>query len=183
MSQRFLIVVTFEIIQNNVNALDDISELLWKNSLINSHILIQDQPQFWALYTFEPYQNDCFTLAQIKIEYFTPLNFTENITVSKHDLFLKKLNDFHQCPLNIATSVVDPFVTLHNASDLSTRYGGVDIDIVEQISKLLNFVAIFTNFSDGTGHGIIFPNDTVTGTMKLVRTLINDFSQVIFAHI
>ncbi|XP_055298675.1 uncharacterized protein LOC129566616, partial [Sitodiplosis mosellana] len=118
LSQRFIIVVTVEVVQNNTNSLNDIFEILWRNSLINSHVLIQDQPQFWTLYTFMPYQKDCFNLAQIKIESFTPLNYTENITISADQLFPKKLTNFHQCPLNIAISLVDPFVTLHNTSDV-----------------------------------------------------------------
>lgn len=175
MSQRFIIVVTVEVIQNNANALNVIFEALWKNSLINSHVLIQDQLQFWALYAFEPYQIDCFTLAEMKIESFTPLNYTENITVPKDDIFPEKLNDFHRCPLNISTSLSDPFVTLRNISHGSTKYEGVDINIVKLISKKLNFVAVFTNFIDGSGHGIIFPNKTVTGNLKLVCKVLYKF--------
>lgn len=172
MSQRFIIVVTVEILQNNGNALYEIFEILWKNSLIDSHVLIQDQLQFWTLYAFEPYQEDCFTLAAMKFESFTPLNFTENMTLPKEDIFPEKLKNLHRCPLNIATSLSDPFVILHNTSDVNTRYQGVDINIVKQISKILNLNPVFMNLSDGTGHGIIFPNRTVTGNLKLVGNFI-----------
>lgn len=154
--------------QNNPNSLNEIFEILWRNSLVNSNVLIQNQLQFWTLYTFMPYQKDCSTLAQMEIESFTPLNYTENMTVSEDQLFPEKLNDFNKCPLHIATSIFDPFVTIHNTSNGNIRYGGVDINIVKQVSKSLNFIAIYTNSPDGTGHGIVFPNQTITGNLKLV---------------
>lgn len=152
-------------LQGNANSLNEIFDLLWKNSLINAHILIQNQPKFWTLYTFMPYQEDCSNLEAIEIELFTPFNYTDNMTVPEDQLFPKKLTDFNRCPLKIATSLVDPFVMLY-AND---RYSGVDINAVTLIAKLLNFVAIYTKSSDGTGHGIIFANKSMTGNLKLVR--------------
>lgn len=182
LSQRFIIVVIVDEVQRNTNSLNEIFELLWKNGLINAHILIQNEPKFWTLYTFMPYQEDCSNLGAMKIESFTPFNYTENMTVPEDQLFPKKLNDFNRCPLKIATSLVDPFVILYNTSDAKHRYSGIDINAVTGISKLLNFVAVYTKSSDGTGHGIIFSNKSVTGNLKLVHILdISIFSYFILS--
>ena len=165
----FVIVVTVEDVQSDVNSLNTIFEVLWKNSLLNAHVLIQDQPQFWTLYTFLPYQKDCFHLEAIKIESFTPLNYTKNMNIPEDQLSPEKLTDFNQCPLKAATAYLNPFVTSPENPDPNIKYEGIDIDIVEQIAKSLNFIAIFTSSSGKTDRGIIYPNKTMTGNLKLVR--------------
>lgn len=167
LSEKFLIIV-IELPQNVNSLLNAIFDILWRNSLINSQVLIQDRAAYWSLYTFLPYDDDCFDLSHLKIESFTPFNYTRNMTISMDKLFPIKLKNFNKCPLNVAVSIVDPFTSFHIASKGNVKYKGIDIDILNQISKNLNFVAIYKRTTDGTNFGLIFPNGTVTGNMKLV---------------
>lgn len=107
--------------QNNGNHLYEIFKTLWNNNLINANVMIQDQPQIWTLYTFMPYRNDCFNLEAMKIESFTSLNYTSNMTVQEEQLFPEKLNNFSQCPLHIATSYLNPFVICPSNDDKNTN--------------------------------------------------------------
>lgn len=106
LSQKFVVVVTSEPTKNHTNALNDIFEVLWSNGLINSQVLAKDASDTWSLSTFIPFQKHCISLAKLKIASFSTLNYTENMTVPAEKLFPKKLNDFNQCPLHIALSLV-----------------------------------------------------------------------------
>lgn len=174
LAEIFVIVATVEIVHNDVNTLNKIFKTLWKNNLLNAHVLIQDQPQFWTLYTFMPYQKDCSNLSDVKIESFTPFNYTENMTVTKDQLFPEKLNDFNQCPLTIAIAYLNPFIIAPENADANHTYDGIEFEIVEQIAKSLNFHPVFVSSTDGTAHGVILANKTITGNLKLVPIFQNN---------
>lgn len=141
---------------------------MWRNGLINSHILMQDGIHLWSLYAFMPFQKDCFALSHFRIATFSSYNFTINMTVPMELLYPKKLQNFNKCPLYAAVSIIDPLTIIHNSSDGKIEFHGIDIAIINQISKALNFDIIYERSMDGAGHGIIFPNGTVTGNMQLV---------------
>lgn len=164
LSQRFLIVIEHAV-RNTTRTLNDIFAILWRNSLINVHILSQTETDHWTLDTFMPYQGDCFTLDHLRIASFTSFNFTENLTLSMEQLYPEKLKDFNQCPLFIAPSLVDPFVIFRNTSGRRSQLTGIDVCIVSQISKTLNFRMVY---SSPASHGLIFENLTVTGNLNLV---------------
>lgn len=163
---KFLFIITGSM---EIESLNEIFDTLWTMSLLNSNVLIQDAPNNWSIYTSLPYQNGCLTSFHFKIETFTPSNSTKNMTISIADLYPNKLSNFNKCPLNIAASIVDPFVTLQRNSNGKPKFRGIDIDVVNQIAENLNFLAIYKRSLDGTGHGYIFSNGTITGNMGLVR--------------
>lgn len=167
LSQRFLIVLEHDV-ESKTETLDNIFAILWSNGLISSHVLIRNKSK-WTLDTFMPYQRNCFTLDHLHMESFSMFNFTENMSISMEQLYPQKLKDFNQCPLHIAPSVSDPFVILQNTSDGKTQFTGLDIRIISQISKALNFLILY-KYSP-LGHGMIFENFTVTGNMNLVRNM------------
>lgn len=167
LNQCFLIVITKNV-QNVSQTLEAIFELLWENSLLNSHVLIQERPYFWSMYTYKPYQRDCFALESIKVAIFTPLNYTNNINASLDDLFPKTLDNFHGCPMYIALSLLYPYSHIQNRSDGTPIYRGIDINIMEHISKALNFNVVYKRTSKAAGHGTILPNGTLTENIALV---------------
>ena len=160
-----MVVLTVSVMQNDTNHLNEIFEILWTNRLLNVNVLIQDQPQVWTLYTFMPYQNGCSNLTAIKIESFTLSNYTKNSNVGKNQLFPKKLKNFNQCPLKVTSAYKDPFVMRSESPTKNNKIEGIEIDIIQEISKSLNFTVVF-RWGD---HGSIFPNNTMTGNLKLVR--------------
>lgn len=157
--------VLTEFHQNTTSTLNECFEILWNIGLINSHILLQEDTNIWSLYTFMPYQHDCSTLTHIKFVSFTSSNFTR-IAFSLDQLYPEKLNNFNQCPLNVAASIANPLLFPRNLSDPNNPYKGIDVDIITQISKSLNFTIVFKRSLDG--RGMIFSNGSVTGNMDLV---------------
>lgn len=179
MSQNFVIAIT-QTVENVTATLDEVFNLLWTNSLLNSNVLIQAKRNFWTLYTFMPYRRDCFTLSHVLIETFTPYNFTNNMTtnlsMSMEELYREKLHDFNMCPLYVASSLIDPFAIEY---ELNGRkfYKGIDISIVMEISRALNFDIFFKRASNLSGHGILLPNGTFTENLGLVNALVfNSYS-------
>lgn len=109
---QYFLIIHREYVINSIETLDETLGILWKNGLLNSHILIQDAKQTWSLYTFVPYQSDCFTLTHIKMASFTPVNLYKEL--SRQQLYPQKLNDFKKCLLYIAVFRVPPFIILNN---------------------------------------------------------------------
>lgn len=167
LSQYFLFAVAHHV-QNVSETLHEIFNLVWKNGLLVSHVLIQEQPYFWSMYAFMPYQRDCFTLDPVAVAIFTPQNFTSNMNATVDELFPMKLNDFRNCPLYIAPSFLKPFIFVQNDSDGNPQYRGIDINIVNYISKALNFAIIYKRTSNSPGHGSLLPNGTLTDNIALV---------------
>lgn len=172
LSQKFLIVVT-QPSHNYTITLNGVFEVLWKNSLMDSHVLIEEKTNLWSLYTFIPYQSDCLTLDSLKLATFTPNNFTADINLSEQDLFPEKLNNMNNCPLYIAPSYLDPYIVLLNTTDEhgQPQYSGLEFNIITQISKELNFKIVFKRaaiWTIGAGHGMVFDNGTVTDNLALV---------------
>lgn len=163
LSQKYLIVIEHSVKKSN-KMLDQITEILWKNGLISSHILSEDELGIWTLYTFIPYQRNCFELDQIRLASFTPLNFTKSMNLSLEQMYPEKMKNLNQCPLYALAPQSLPFVK-HKIINGSIHYSGIDIEIVTQISRKLNFRAVY-NYSDY--HGSILANGTITGGLNLV---------------
>lgn len=174
MDQYFLIVIVNNP-QNVTKTLDSIFELVWENSLLNSHVLIQEQPNYWSIYTFMPYQRDCIALDAVRIATFTPMNFTNNISATFDEMFPEKLNDFYKCPLYVATALLEPFASLTNGSDGKPQFKGIDIEILKHISRALNFGIIYERATNSAGHGFIHTNGTFTENLALVRFFLRFF--------
>lgn len=170
LSQKFLIIVN-ERVENLTESLNGIFGILWTNGLIDSHVLAPDNENAdsWTLYTYLPYQTDCFSLTQIKVATFTPFNSTDNMTLSIDELYPSKLKSFFNCPLYYAPSNAAPFVIFRNDSDGHHVFEGIDISLIQGIAKLLKFSVVYKCPSRGTGHGVVLENGTAFGNMGLVR--------------
>lgn len=159
-------IIVNENVSNTTEALAEIFDLLWKNGLVNSHVLTMDS-DVWTLFTFIPYQMDCSTLTQIKMATFTQFNSADNMSLSINELYPPKLKNFFHCPLYYAPSFVAPFAILRNVG--GHEYAeGIDISIIEEIAKLLKLSVVYKYAKVGTGHGLVFDNGTASGNLGLV---------------
>lgn len=165
LSQKFLVVVT-ENVQNVKKSLNEMFAVLWRNGLINSHILIQND-ELWFIYTFKPYQRDCTSLVHVKIASFTLTNYTEHINFSFEEFYSPKLENFNRCPLYVAATEAAPFTIYNNKSEV-LNVSGIEITMVENIAKKLNCTLIYEN--SPIGRGRIFENGTGTGNLNMVLT-------------
>lgn len=142
LNRKLLIVITGSA-QNSVSTLDEAHQVLWMNGLIDSHVLSQDVTRSWSLYTFLPYHDHCINLNNLKIETFTKLNFSSSMSLSIDRVYPEKLRDFNGCPLYIAPLIFRPFVWISNSTDQKYQFEGIDILILNEISKNLNFTPVY----------------------------------------
>lgn len=163
MSLKYLIVFDYSTNQTT-ETLTRIFEILWKNGLINVHVLIQNEFDIWSLVTFFPYRSDCTKLDHIRVATFTPMNFTEHINISIKNLYPEKLKNFNNCSIFVAPTESAVFV-MRDTSNGIDEYRGVDIDIIKQIGKTLNFGIEYKRTDK---HGDFFDNGTLTGSIQLV---------------
>lgn len=163
MSLKYLIIVDHSTNQTS-ETLTRIFEILWKNGLINVHVLIQNELDTWSLVTFSPYRSNCTKLDHIRVATFTQMNFTEHINVSIKNLYPEKLKNFNKCSLFVAATQSSVFV-MRNTLNGIDQYSGIDIDIIKQIGKTLNFGIEYKRTDK---HGELFDNGTLTGSIQLV---------------
>lgn len=162
--RKFLIALT-ESPKNHTSTLDEVFGILWKNGLMDSHVLIQDANKSWSLYTFLPYQKDCSTLNHLKFESITKFNSSTSPDMSIDQLYPEKLRNFNGCPLYIPGTVFPPFITLRTSSDGNYRYEGIDISLLNVISKMLNSTIVPLV---KTQHGKLVQNITPPEVFDLV---------------
>lgn len=169
MSQNFLIIM-MQSVSNIPDNLIDTFGIFLKMGLLDVNILIRDEKtQMWSLHFYKPFQRDCFSIEIHEIERFSSSNYTNLLDVPRNNLFPPKLFKFHNCSLKIATFSLEPFVIIRNATNC-VKYDGVDVIIVNQISKTLNLIPIFMESLDNKHRGIIFKNRTATGAIKMVKS-------------
>lgn len=171
LDQKFLIVDTENAKNPNKNLLDIFSIIL-NVGLFSVNVLIKDQQRaLWSIHFYTPYAHDCFGFRVTEIGTFLPQNYTNPLNISGKKLFPAKIFKFHGCSLFIATFPIPPFVIVQqseNGTDQLT-YDGIDIIIVNQISKNLNLFPKYIQSSDVNKRGMIFKNGTATGALGMVN--------------
>lgn len=158
--------------QTNANDLDEVFETLWKNSLINSHVLSRDRPETWSLHTYLPYHRDCSTFSHLKLATFTPFNFSDHMNLSVEKLYPKKLHNFNKCPLYVSPHIYNPFSIVRNITD-DRGYefddlDGFEVKIINEISRKLNLTPVLKDSLFDQEPAVIMENGTATGPLALV---------------
>lgn len=168
LSQQFLIVATRE--GNEF----EIFEIAMHYGLVQVNALINDQNrQIWTLYTYKSRLNanirNCHSFEVLKVETFTSKNFTNELNFTFHETVVP-MEQFmlKNCPIFIATFSIPPFVIIQKSNDGSIQYDGIDVTIVNEISRALNVIPIYVQASDKKNRGILYPNGTATGAIKMV---------------
>lgn len=171
LNQQFLIVVT-KSVQNISVELQNIFGIVFNLGLLNVNVLVGDKDSLlMSLHFYEPYTQDCHSISIHEIGKFSQENYTSQLNVSFMELFPPKALKFRNCPLYIAVYSVEPFVIINQPFNGSsnTSYEGIDVVIINKISKNLNLVPKYMQPPDNMGRGIAFKNGTATGTIKMVN--------------
>lgn len=173
LNQEFLIVVT-QSAQNITKTLHDIFSIILNVGLFNVNVLIEDQSTaLWSLHFYMPYAYDCYGFTIFKVGAFSAQNCTNPLNVSIKNLFPSKMSKFHGCPLYVATFSFPPFVIVQQPTDKTGHitYDGIDIILVNHISKTLNLIPKYVQSTDANKRGIVFKNGTATGAFGMVSSL------------
>lgn len=165
--QNFLIVLTQES-PNVRKLLYDIFGIVLHLGLLNVNVLIkhEDMPM-WSLFFYKPYVRTCHSIDVIKIETFSPDNYTIDLSVPFDSLFPSREFKFKNCPLIISTFSVEPYVIIRKSNG-STTYDGIDVIIVNEIAKTLHMIPKYVRSADRKKRGTVYKNGTATGAQKMV---------------
>lgn len=168
-NQQFLITVT-QAMNNVSELLHDIFGIAMKFGLMDLNVLVKDEnTQMWSLHFYHPFVGNCYSFEIVKIETFSPENYTNEIDLLYRDLFPTMKFKFPNCPLLISAFPFDPFTIIRSEDNGSKTYDGIDVIIVNEISETLNLNPVYMEAPDGKNRGIIFKNGTANGAIKMVE--------------
>lgn len=187
--QQFLIVLTQDV-QNASETLDEIFAIVLNVGLLDVNVLIENKElMLWSLYYYIPYTQDCHSFLAHELTTFSSLNYTNELNVTFNDLYPPKSFKFHNCPLYISTFPLQPIVIIEHKiinGTTETTFDGVDIIIVNQISKTLNLIPKYMQSPDHINRGFIYENGTATGALGMVKfsfKIGQDFSNFCFSFV
>ncbi|CRK87649.1 CLUMA_CG001445, isoform A [Clunio marinus] len=148
------------------NNAEEIFKLFWSRKFMNVKVLtvVDDMT---ILLTFNPWKSRFYCNNT------TPIIIATFKNESWHDANVPSLN-FHQCPIKVATSSYAPAVIFDESKEGLERFSGVDVRLVKELSKILNFtleIDLRTNFfgyiqDNGSASGAIA--EVVNGNSDLV---------------
>lgn len=157
-----------ERVENVAQILNEMFERTMELGLLLVNILIEDENAMWALFFHKPYARNCHSFEVVKIGTFLPPSYTTQLGIQFDGFFPSQLLKFQNCPLFVSMFSFMPFVIIGNFSNKTVSYSGLDITIVDEISKSVHLKPVYIEARDGKNRGRIFPNGTVTGAMKMV---------------
>lgn len=151
--------------------MERIFQTAFDNNVMNLNILAQDKnTSVWSMSIYKTYENDCHSITKYTVATFTRENYTSEMSMTFNQLFPSKLSNLNGCTIKVATFPYEPFVIVRTKgyNDSIFEFDGIDVTIVENIAKRLNFKPQYLLPADGKNRGIIFDNGTANGCMQMV---------------
>lgn len=170
LNQPFLIVIT-QSTQNVFQTLHDIFWIIMNLGLLDVNVLIEDAQSIrWSLHFYRPFTKNCHSFTVYEIANFSKDNYTHPLNVSFNELFPPKSFKFPDCPLYVAAFAEEPFVIVEKPTNGSnnTIHHGIDIIIVNQISRTMNLIPKYIQPPDNQRRGTIFKNGSASGALGMV---------------
>lgn len=160
----FLIVISSSLQRKEIGK---IYNFIWKAKIFNLNILHEESGEVYCT-TFVPFKEDSCD-GKLTNETFVTRKFS---TGRKETFFPKLLNDMKNCPVRVSTFQNSAFV-IKKGNLLSGR----DIDLINTISKALNFTLDLQLVEGGEPWGYLYENGTGTGA---IAKLLNNETDLIF---
>lgn len=150
-----------------------------KLGLLDVEVLIKDSnTSNWSLHSYKPYAQLCHSFEITRLDTFSSKNYTNELKVSPDNLYAPRQFKFPYCWLYISTFSFDPFVIIRNTSNGFVSYDGIDVKIVNEISKALKLLPIYMQPPDKKNRGKLLKNGTATGAIKMVTNNFLLFSNI-----
>lgn len=156
--------------------LHDLFAITLNVGLVNVNILIENEnTAIWSLHFYLPYIQNCHSFTVLQLDSYSPQNYTHHLNTSFRNLFPPKMLKLANCPLYVATFPFPPFVIVQQpiGDNDQTKYNGIDVILVNHISKTLNLMPKYIQSSDVNKRGIIYKNGSATGAFGMVSFLLN----------
>lgn len=152
----------FIILLINKTFIDD--EIIFRSFLrfhtYNVNLVFEDTSGTVKINSVFPFiENDCENKKSETINYYDD---KKSIWKSK-EIFPNKLKNMNQCPVKLSTFESSPNVKIEN-----NLISGYDIDLLQQISKIMNFTLQISVLDEPVAWGFIMDNGTSGGVIKKV---------------
>jgi hypothetical protein len=160
-------IFVFILIDGKIADMKEIFSTLWKRNIYNVDILFQNEDSIDVM-TFMPFsRSTCDDTTPRIINRFVNGSFEKNL---KETIFPMKFENLRKCEIKIATYEENPNVIRKKNSDGSEKLSDFDMEIIDEISKALNFEKKIEFIEGPDPWGLVLDNGTVTGALnKLVN--------------
>jgi Bacterial extracellular solute-binding proteins, family 3 len=149
------------LINGQISEIQEMFKLLWKFQIFNVNVMFEDENGEVLVKTFMPFNvQNCNDTTPILISKFKNETSSNDI----QNFFPEKLKNLHKCPIRISLSNNSvPFTFLKLLKNGSYKIEGIDILIIDALSKQLNFKMNFSYIDD---IGYFYENGTAKGPLK-----------------
>ena len=137
----------FVLINREIIGIQKIFNDLWKLQIYNVIVIVEDGHENISIFTFFPFRSraDCSNTTPVLINKFINGTLTRGLS----NIFPNKMNNLQQCDIKVATSNnKPPFIYMKTMLDGSTKFTGRDFELLDALSKHLNFKINFTLLSE-----------------------------------
>lgn len=149
--------------------MNDIFNDCYEKALLNVNILFPYTNDSMMMTTYIPFEFDCIKLERRNLGILSEKKF--NMSESFAEVFPMKGLNMNRCTLIVATFPSEPLVIVQMVNDTTNDIvtEGVEVELLQQMAKALNFTVRFKLPADKQKRGIIDRNGTSTGCFKMVN--------------
>ncbi|XP_075155866.1 uncharacterized protein LOC142229211 [Haematobia irritans] len=170
---EYYLIVFYGDVDNYPDEIQKIFEYYWLYYIVNVALLLVLDGKSNDLYTYYPFTSAHCHRAQIR-----KLN-EENVkitTLKANELFPEKFLNFHKCTLIAAVWEVPPYLTLPQDDEENIVFGGVEGLLLNILAKELNFKMDFKTPPNNEQRGLVLPDGSLTGAIKMLNERVADIS-------
>lgn len=164
----YLIVFTLPRDRFNACEIDSIFADCYKRSMLNVNILFPYTKASMMMTTYRPFEGNCRQLVRRDLGIFTGTQST--LSGSLANVYPPKALNMNKCKLTVATFASEPLVIVRslNETTYEAQVDGVEVELINELARVLNFVAVFKLPADKQKRGVIDRNGTATGCFRMV---------------
>lgn len=143
---------------------------LWTSNIVNVVLVMTNHKKYddsreTLLYTYFPYvENECEHAHPVLLHRLSPFTTLH----SSVELYPPKLSNFHGCPIRIAAFDYPPYTILESDGSNPRKLRGMEGDMLQMISTVLNFTIELVEVNGLDRWGEIYANGSFSGAVKLV---------------
>lgn len=151
---------------NHTKIIQNILTYFWDKYIINVSVLFENKAMEIELYSYFPFtKSSCRQVVPTLINIFSKL-YMQWDHLDK--FFPPKLKNFHKCSIVAAVWDTPPYVSLYPNKTGLRRIGHFEGVLLKVLSKKLNFTLDLIIPPNDEQRGVIYPNGTTSGAVKLV---------------
>lgn len=148
--------------------MNDIFMDCYKKAILNVNVLAPYTDETMTMTTYDPFERDCTKLTRRNLAIVSEM--VCELSESLEEVYPVKGLNMNKCPLIVATFSSEPLTIIQKSSNTSNDAiaEGIEIELLNQMAKALNFSIHFRTPSDNQKRGVITHNGTSTGCFKMV---------------